>query len=49
MGHLNNYYDNFLVDMSLKVEAPYSNLPIDAKRDLVIFSLEKFPEYAMSQ
>nr|XP_055161201.1 cadherin-1-like [Nyctereutes procyonoides] len=49
MDHLNIYYDNFLVDMGLEEEAPYSNLPIDAKRDLVIFSLEKFPEYAMSQ
>lgn len=49
MGHLNIYYDNFLVDMGLEEEALYSNLPIDAKRDLFIFSLEKFPEYAMSQ
>lgn len=43
MSHLNIYYDNFLVDEDLEDEAPYSNLPRGATRDLVTFSLGKFP------
>ena len=49
MGHLNIYCDNFLVDEGLEEEPPCSNLPVSAKGNLVIFSLEKFPEEAMSQ
>ena len=49
MGDLNIPCDNLLVGKGLEEEAPYSNLPIAAQRNLVIFSLEKFPESAMSQ